>query len=112
MRVRIPFGIASTGVCFRNEITLGQGVFRTLQFDLMEFEYFIKSGDWEKTFEMFKDEMWAWALELGLEKENSVGGNMKILRGRTTPKKPWTLNTISLLAGKKCGDWLIGLITI
>ena len=69
MRVRMPFGIASTGICFRNEITLGQGVFRTLQFDLMEFEYFIKPEDWEKTFENWKKEMWNWALELGLSEE-------------------------------------------
>ncbi len=69
MRVRIPFGIASQGICFRNEITLGQGVFRTLQFDLMEFEYFIRPEDWEKIFESWKKEMWNWALELGLSKD-------------------------------------------
>jgi len=69
MRVRIPFGIASQGVCFRNEITLGQGVFRTLQFDLMEFEYFIKPENWEKTFDNWKETMWQMALELGLSKE-------------------------------------------
>lgn len=69
MRVRMPFGIASTGICFRNEITLGQGVFRTLQFDLMEFEYFIRPEDWEATFEVWKKEMWNFALELGLSKD-------------------------------------------
>lgn len=66
MRVRMPFGIASVGVCFRNEITLGQGVFRTLQFDLMEFEYFIKAGDWGKVFEYWQKEMHDFALYLGL----------------------------------------------
>ncbi|PIQ72802.1 glycine--tRNA ligase [Candidatus Roizmanbacteria bacterium CG_4_10_14_0_2_um_filter_36_35] len=66
MRVKVPFGIASQGVCFRNEITLGQGVFRTLQFDLMEFEYFIRKDDWEKTFDFWKETMWKMALELGL----------------------------------------------
>jgi len=69
MRVRIPFGIASTGVCFRNEITLGQGVFRTLQFDLMEFEYFIRETDWEKTYAFWKETMWGMAQELGLNKD-------------------------------------------
>lgn len=68
MRVRIPFGIASYGVCFRNEITLGQGVFRTLQFDLMEFEYFIKEKDWKKTFSYWQEIMWNMALDLGLKK--------------------------------------------
>jgi glycyl-tRNA synthetase len=66
MRVRMPFGIASVGVCFRNEITLGQGVFRTLQFDLMEFEYFIKDGDWKKIFEYWQKEMHDFAVYLGL----------------------------------------------
>ena len=69
MRVRLPFGIASAGICFRNEITLGQGVFRTLQFDLMEFEYFIRKEDWEKTYEYWKETMFSMALDLGLSKE-------------------------------------------
>ncbi|EKE15424.1 MAG: hypothetical protein ACD_12C00028G0002, partial [uncultured bacterium] len=69
MRIRMPFGIASSGICFRNEITLGQGVFRTLQFDLMEFEYFIRPEEWEKIFESWKKEMWNFALELGLPKD-------------------------------------------
>lgn len=69
MRVRVPFGIASQGVCFRNEITLGQGVFRTLQFDLMEFEYFIREEDWEKTFSYWQETMWSMTLDLGLSKD-------------------------------------------
>lgn len=68
MKVKIPFGIASQGVCFRNEITLGQGVFRTLQFDLMEFEYFIREKDWKKFFEYWQETMWKMALEIGLNK--------------------------------------------
>jgi len=70
MRVKIPFGIASQGICFRNEITLGQGVFRTLQFDLMELEYFIRESDWEKTFNSWKETMWEMAIELGLSKDS------------------------------------------
>ncbi len=65
MRVHIPFGIAQQGKAFRNEITMGQSAFRTLEFDLMEFEYFIRQADWEKTYEYWKKEMWDWALELG-----------------------------------------------
>jgi len=49
-RVKIPFGIAQQGKAFRNEITLGQFVHRTLEFDLMEFEYFINPADWEEKF--------------------------------------------------------------
>lgn len=69
MRVRLPFGIASVGACFRNEITLGQGVFRTLQFDLMEFEYFIRPEEWEKVFGNWQKEMYDFALYLGLKKD-------------------------------------------
>lgn len=69
-RVRVPFGIAQQGKAFRNEITLGQLVHRTLEFDLMEFEYFIYPQDWEQIYQMWQNEMWAWTQELGLKQEN------------------------------------------
>ncbi len=69
-RVRIPFGIAQQGKAFRNEITLGQFVHRTLEFDLMEFEYFINEKDWKEKFDYWKNEMWQFASDLGLNKEN------------------------------------------
>ena len=69
-RVKIPFGIAQQGKVFRNEITMGQFVHRTLEFDLMEFEYFIHEKDWEKTYEYFREEMWKWALLIGLNEKN------------------------------------------
>jgi len=69
-RVKIPFGIAQLGKAFRNEITPGQFVHRTLEFDLMEFEYFINPEDWEKTFDSWKNEMWGWTQDLGIRKEN------------------------------------------
>lgn len=70
MRVKIPFGIAQQGKAFRNEITMGQFVHRTLEFDLMEFEYFIHPTKWEETFENWRKIMWEWASELGLNKKN------------------------------------------
>lgn len=69
-RVKVPFGIAQQGKAFRNEITMGQFVHRTLEFDLMEFEYFINEKDWEKIFEMWRKEMWQWATDLGLNEQN------------------------------------------
>ncbi len=69
-RVRVPFGIAQQGKAFRNEITMGQFVHRTLEFDLMEFEYFIKPENWEETFAMWQDDMWKWALDLGINEKN------------------------------------------
>ena len=70
MRVKIPFGIAQQGKAFRNEITMGQFVHRTLEFDLMEFEYFIRPEDWEEKYEYWSQQMWQFALDLGLKEEN------------------------------------------
>ena len=69
-RVKIPFGIASQGKAFRNEITPGNFIFRTREFDLMEFEYFIKESDWKDVFEMWKKEMQAWIKMLGIDSGN------------------------------------------
>lgn len=66
-RKRIPFGIASVGKAFRNEITPGNFIFRTLEFDLMEFEYFIREGEWEQWFEYWLKEQQAWIAELGFD---------------------------------------------
>lgn len=68
-RKRLPFGIASVGKAFRNEITPGNFTYRTLEFDLMEFEYFIRPEDWEKTFGYWSNEQQAWAMEIGFSKE-------------------------------------------
>ncbi|HRN96719.1 MAG TPA: glycine--tRNA ligase [Candidatus Levybacteria bacterium] len=69
-RVKVPFGIAQQGKAFRNEITMGQFLHRTLEFDLMEFEYFIQPDNWEKTYEYFRDQMMGWAKRIGLREEN------------------------------------------
>ena len=71
MRIKLPFGIASSGLVFRNEITMGQSVFRTLQFDLMEFEYFVYPDQWQKVFEYWQKIMWQWAKEIGFS-ENKL----------------------------------------
>ncbi len=70
MRVKLPFGIAQVGKAFRNEITMGQSVHRTLEFDLMEFEYFVDPKNWEDIYNMWHDDMWQFALSLGLKEEN------------------------------------------
>ena len=70
MRKRLPFGIAGIGRVFRNEITPGNFIFRTLEFDLMEFEYFIKESEWEKHFEYWLKEQQEWLKELGFGKDN------------------------------------------
>ncbi len=70
MRVKIPFGIAQTGKAFRNEITMGQFVHRTMEFDLMELEYFVQMEEWQNSFSMWKDIMQAFTESLGLRKEH------------------------------------------
>jgi len=69
-RIRLPFGIASVGKAFRNEITPGNFIFRTLEFDLMEFEYFIEEKDWQKWFEFWLAEQQNWLSEIGFSKDN------------------------------------------
>ncbi|MCL5436022.1 MAG: glycine--tRNA ligase [Patescibacteria group bacterium] len=69
-RLRLPFGIASIGKAFRNEITPGNFIFRTLEFDLMEFEYFIRENEWEKQFEYWLREQQDWLSEMGFDKKH------------------------------------------
>lgn len=70
-RKKIPFGIACAGKAFRNEITPGNFIFRTLEFDLMEFEYFIREDMWEEKFDYWLEEMHKWLEEVGISKENT-----------------------------------------
>jgi glycyl-tRNA synthetase len=67
---KIPFGIAQIGKAFRNEISLGNFIFRKLEFEQMEIEYFIKEKDWKKSFADWKKEMEKWFLGLGVKKTN------------------------------------------
>ena len=70
-RKKIPFGIAQIGKAFRNEITPGNFVFRTREFEQMEIEYFIPESQWEKSFETWRVDMIAWMKEdLGLDMQN------------------------------------------
>lgn len=65
MQPRLPFGIASIGKAFRNEITPGNFTYRTVEFDLMEFEYFIRPEQWEEMFAYWLDRQKQWIDELG-----------------------------------------------
>lgn len=67
---KLPFGIAQIGKAFRNEITLGKFIFRTLEFEQMEIEYFIREKDWQKYFEQWKKAIEAWAISLGIKKKS------------------------------------------
>ncbi len=70
-RKTLPFGIAQIGKAFRNEITPGNFIFRTREFEQMEIEYFIPvpktEEDWQKHFEYWKNEMMSWIKDIGLD---------------------------------------------
>ena len=69
-RKRIPFGIAQQGKSFRNEITPGNFVFRTREFEQMEMEFFVKPGTDEEWHEYWLDERMRWYTDLGMSAEN------------------------------------------
>ncbi len=71
-RVKLPFGIAQIGKAFRNEITTGQFIFRTFEFEQAEIEYFFdpKKQDWKKLFEKWQEEIWKFVVEdLGIDEK-------------------------------------------
>jgi len=68
-RQRPPFGIAQIGKAFRNEITPGNFIFRTREFEQMEMQFFVKPGDDEKWFEYWMEARLSWYERLGLKKE-------------------------------------------
>jgi glycyl-tRNA synthetase len=70
MRLKLPFGIAQIGRSFRNEITLGDFIFRSREFDIAEIEYFVEPGEDERYFNIWLDKWEKFFLDLGLKKEN------------------------------------------
>ncbi len=69
-RVKVPFGIAQQGKSFRNEITPGNFIFRTREFEQMEMEFFVEPGTDETWHEYWIDERFNWYTNLGLKEEN------------------------------------------
>jgi len=68
-RLKLPFGIAQIGRSFRNEITPGNFLFRTREFEQMEMEYFVRPGEDERWFEYWKHERFEWYVGLGIARE-------------------------------------------
>jgi glycyl-tRNA synthetase len=68
-RVKVPFGIAQIGKAFRNEITPGNFIFRLLEFEQMEIEYFVKPDEAAEAFESWRAEMQAWLRHIGIRDE-------------------------------------------
>ena len=66
MRAKIPFGIANIGKSFRNEITPGQFIFRTREFEQMEIEFFCKEEDENKWFDYWVKKRMEWYKSIGI----------------------------------------------
>ncbi|WP_293774967.1 glycine--tRNA ligase [uncultured Corynebacterium sp.] len=69
-RMKPPFGIANIGKSFRNEITPGNFIFRTREFEQMEMEFFVKPGEDEEWHQYWIDDRFNWYIDLGIKKEN------------------------------------------
>ena len=69
-RQKIPFGIAQIGKSFRNEITPGNFIFRTREFEQMEIEYFVKPGEDEEAFQSWQDARMRWYVDNGIRAGN------------------------------------------
>ncbi|CAM2820014.1 glycine--tRNA ligase [Saccharomonospora xinjiangensis] len=69
-RKKPPFGIGQIGKSFRNEITPGNFIFRTREFEQMEMEFFVEPGEDEKWHQYWIDERTNWYVDLGISREN------------------------------------------
>ncbi|MBN1375604.1 MAG: glycine--tRNA ligase [Dehalococcoidia bacterium] len=69
-RKKLPFGIAQMGKSFRNEITTGNFIFRTREFEQMEIEYFVKPGTDDQWFDYWVQERLNYYIGMGIKKEN------------------------------------------
>jgi glycyl-tRNA synthetase len=69
-RKKPPFGIAQTGKSFRNEITPGNFIFRTREFEQMEMEYFVEPGTDAQWHDYWLEQRWNWYVDLGIDPGN------------------------------------------
>jgi len=69
-RAKLPFGVAQIGKSFRNEITPGNFIFRTREFEQIEIEYFVKPGEELKYFDKWQEDFYNFFNYLGIKKEN------------------------------------------
>ncbi len=70
MRLKLPFGIAQVGKSFRNEITPGQFIFRTREFEQMEMEFFCRPEEAQRWHDYWLEERLRWYLDLGMNPDN------------------------------------------
>lgn len=69
-RAKVPFGIAQVGKAFRNEVTPGNFIFRTIEFEQMEHQLFCKQDDSKKFYDLYKQKAMQFLLDIGFDKEH------------------------------------------
>jgi len=69
-RKKLPFGIAQIGKAFRNEITTGNFIFRSREFEQMEIEFFVRPDSSEEWFRYWYDERFNWYIKLGINEDH------------------------------------------
>lgn len=70
MRMKLPFGIAQIGKAFRNEITPGNFIFRTREFEQLEMQFFVDPKEADRWFDYWLEQRMNWYLNLGIKKKN------------------------------------------
>jgi glycyl-tRNA synthetase len=98
-RKKPPFGIAQIGKSFRNEITPGNFIFRTREFEQMEMEFFVEPGTDEEWHQYWIDERWTGTSTSASTREPALYEHPQGRSCRTTPSAPSTSSTASGLRG-------------
>ena len=105
-RKKPPFGIAQIGKSFRNEITPGNFIFRTREFEQMEMEFFVEPGTDEQWHEYWLQQRWDWYVDLGLSPRATCASSSTRRRSsRTTRSAPSTSSTASSSAAPSSPSW-------
>lgn len=113
MRPKLPFGIAQIGKAFRNEITPGNFIFRSREFEQMEMQFYVPpheegANEW---FEFFKQERMAWYLRLGISKDKLRFREHAPDERAHYAKAAWDIEYASPFGWRECegihhrGDW-------
>jgi glycyl-tRNA synthetase len=99
-RKKLPLGIAQIGKSFRNEITTGNFIFRTREFEQCELEYFVKPGTDDQWLDYWVKERFNWYVKLGSERRTCACASMTRMSLLTTPRTVMTSTISSPWAGR------------
>ena len=102
-RRKLPFGVAQIGKSFRNEVTPGNFIFRTREFEQMEMEYFVKPGEDETAHQEWIDACYNGFTSLGISARQSAP--LRAAKRRAGPLRQTNCrHSVSLLSGTRRGE--------